>query len=128
MKEMKAISGLENEPVFCPIVADFYSGMTVTVPLFNSQLNGATAADIKAVYAEKYQSELVQYVENVDENGFLSGLALSYKDSMQIAVAGNDQRILLIASYDNLGKGASGAAIECMNLVLGTNKTEGLQV
>ncbi len=128
LKEMKAISGLENEPIFCPIVADFYSGMTVTVPIFRSQLNGATAEDIKRVYAEKYNGELVQYVDSVDENGFLSGLALSRKDSMKITVAGNEDRILLIASYDNLGKGASGAAIECMNLVLGANKTEGLQL
>lgn len=128
LKEMKAISGLENEPVFCPIVADFYSGMTVTVPIFRSQLNGATAEDIKRVYAEKYNGELVQYVDSVDENGFLSGLALSRKDSMKITVAGNEDRILLIASYDNLGKGASGAAIECMNLVLGANKTKGLQL
>ena len=128
LKEMKAITALQAEPIFCPIVADFYSGMTVTVPLFKSQLNGATAADIKAVYAEKYQSELVQYVENVDENGFLSGLALSKKDCMKIAVGGNDERILLFASYDNLGKGASGAAIECMNIALGVNKTTGLQV
>ena len=128
LKEMKKITGLSNEPIFCPIVSDFYSGMTVTVPLFKSQLNGATAADIKAVYAEKYQSELVQYVENVDENGFLSGLALSKKDCMKIAVGGNDERILLFASYDNLGKGASGAAIECMNIARGVNKTTGLQV
>ena len=128
LKEMKAITALQSEPIFCPIVADFYSGMTVTVPLFKSQLNGATAADIKAGYAEKYQSELVQYVENVDENGFLSGLALSKKDCMKIAVGGNDERILLFASYDNLGKGASGAAIECMNIALGVNKTTGLQV
>ena len=128
LKEMKAISGLENEPVFCPIVADFYSGMTVTVPIFRSQLNGATAEDIKRVYAEKYNGELVQYVDSVDENGFLSGLALSRKDSMKITVAGNEDRILLIASYDNLGKGASGAAIECMILVIGANKTEGLQL
>ena len=129
LKEMKAITGIENAPIFCPIVSDFYSGMTVTVPVFASQLNeGFTAEDIKAVYAEKYNTELVSFVECADESGLVSGAKLSRKDSMQIAVAGNDDRILLIAMYDNLGKGASGAAVECLNYVLGAEKTEGLEI
>ena len=125
LKEMQAISTLETQPIFCPIVADFYSGMTVTVPLFKEDLQG-TVDDIKAVYKEKYQGEIVKYEENVAKDGFLSGLAQSKKDGMRITVEGNDDRILLIASYDNLGKGASGAAIECMNLALGFPKTKGL--
>lgn len=129
LKEMKAITGLCNEPIFCPIVSDFYSGMTVTVPLFASQLNeGFTAEDIKAAYAERYNTELVSYVEKADESGLVSGAKLSRKDSMQVSVAGNADRILLIAMYDNLGKGASGAAVECLNFVLGAEKTEGLEV
>ena len=129
LKEMKAITCLENEPIFCPIVSDFYSGMCVTVPLFGSQLNeGYTAEDIKAVYAEKYNSELVSYVENIDGSGLISGAALSRKDSMRLTVQGNGDRILLIAVYDNLGKGASGAAVECLNYVLGTEKTRGLDI
>lgn len=127
LKEMQAMTGLENAPIFCPIVSDFYSGMTVTVPIFRSMLQG-TAEDIRAVYKNKYQSAIVRYVENADEDGFVSGKALSGKDNMQITVAGNDERILLIACYDNLGKGASGAAIECMNLLLGEEKTKGLNV
>lgn len=126
LKEMKAICGLENAPIFCPIVSDFYSGMTVTVPLFASQLKKGGVEDIKALYKEIYATEFVQYVENVDESGLLSGLANSQKDGMKIAVAGNEERILLLASYDNLGKGASGAAIECMNIALGVEKTKGL--
>ncbi len=125
LKEMKAISMLETQPIFCPIVADFYSGMTVTVPLFKEDLQG-TVDDIKAVYKEKYQGEIVKYEENVDKDGFVSGLAQSKKDGMRVTVEGNDDRILLIASYDNLGKGASGAAIECMNLALGFPRTKGL--
>lgn len=125
LKEMQAISTLETQPIFCPIVADFYSGMTVTVPLFKEDLQG-TVDDIKAVYKEKYQGEIVKYEENVAKDGFLSGLAQSKKDGMRITVEGNDDRILLIASYDNLGKGASGAAIECMNLALGFPRTKGL--
>ena len=125
LKEMKGICGLDNAPVFSPIVSNFYSGMAVTVPLFASQVKGGVA-ELKKLYAEKYQGEIVKYVENADENGFLSGAALSGKDSMQITVAGNDERILLLAVYDNLGKGASGAAVECMNLAIGANRTKGL--
>ena len=125
LKEMKGICGLDNAPVFSPIVSDFYSGMAVTVPLFASQVKGGVD-ELKKLYAEKYQGEIVKYVENADENGFLSGAALSGKDSMQITVAGNDERILLLAVYDNLGKGASGAAVECMNLAIGANRTKGL--
>ena len=127
LKEMKAITGLKNEPVFCPIVSDFYSGMTVTVPLFSSQLNsGYGIEDIKNLYKEKYAGGLVSYQENADDGGFISAAKLSEKDSMLITVCGNEDRILLIAMYDNLGKGASGAAVECMNMVLGTDPYLGL--
>ena len=125
LKEMQAITSLQNAPLFCPIVSDFYSGMAVTVPLFASQVKGSVA-ELKKLYAEKYNGEIVKYVESADENGFLSGAALSEKDSMRITVAGNDERILLLAVYDNLGKGASGAAVECMNLAIGENRTKGL--
>ena len=129
LKEMKAITGLANAPAFLPIVADFYSGMEVTVPLFASQLaNGATAETIKAVYAKYYDTPLLSYVESADEEGFLSAAALSGKDSMQVTVAGNDERILLVARYDNLGKGASGAAVECLNMVLGADPYLGLEI
>lgn len=127
LKEMQAIAGLNTAPIFTPVVADFYSGMTVTVPLFKSQIKGSVE-DIKRIYAEKYQGEIVQYVENEDDNGFLSGLKESKKDGMKITVAGNEERILLIAAYDNLGKGASGAAVECMNVALGAEKTKGLEL
>ncbi len=126
LKEMKAVTGLENAPVFCPIVSDFYSGMTVTVPLFASQLKKGDAETVKALYKEKYANEFVSYVETLDEGGLLSGLAVSGKDCMKVTVAGNDERILLIAGYDNLGKGASGAAIECMNMAIGAERTKGL--
>lgn len=129
LKEMKAITGLCYEPIFCPIVSDFYSGMTVTVPIFKSQLNsGFTAEDIKKAYAERYNGEMVTFIECADESGLVSGAKCSGLDSMKIAVAGNDERILLIAMYDNLGKGASGAAVECMNYVLGVDKKTGLEL
>ncbi len=129
LKEMKAVSGIDNPPVFSPIVAPFYSGMEVTVPLFASQLNkGCTKEDIEKAYKEKYTGPIVFYNENMAEDGFISSNALSMKDSMEIAVYGNDDRIILVARYDNLGKGASGAAIECMNIVMGTDKTKGLNI
>lgn len=127
LPEMKKITGIQNDPVFIPVVDNFYSGMEVTVPLFASEING-TVEDIKKAYKEKYQGPLVKFVENFDENGFVSANKLSFKDSMEISVSGNDDRILLIARYDNLGKGASGAAVECMNIVLGLEKTEGLDI
>ena len=127
LKEMQNKCGLQTTPLFSPIVSDFYSGMVVTVPVFSKQLKaGKTVEDIKKAYADKYQSDIVRYVESADENGFLSGTALMGKDSMQVTVAGNEERILLVAVYDNLGKGASGAAVECMNLAIGAEKTKGL--
>lgn len=125
LPEMTAVCGLENPPMFSPIVADFYSGMEVTVPLFKSQING-TAEDIKKVYKEKYNGSVVKYKEEFDEGGFVSANRLTGKDSMEISVSGNEDRILLVSRYDNLGKGASGAAVECMNIVMGTDKTKGL--
>ncbi len=125
LKEMQAKTGLATPPAFCPIVSDFYSGMVVTVPLFKAQLAGGVE-DIKEIYRKKYAGKLVQFVEAIDENGFLSGVKLAGTDGMQIGVAGNEERILLLAAYDNLGKGASGAAIECMNMVLGVDETTGL--
>ena len=103
--------------------------MTVTVPLFASQLSsGYCADDIKALYTEKYTGEIVKYTENADDSGFISGAKMSLKDTMRVTVAGNSERILLIAMYDNLGKGASGAAVECLNYVLKAEKTEGLEL
>ena len=127
LKEMQAVCGLDAAPIFCPIVADFYSGMVVTVPLFREDLQGnATADHIRQLYGDLYRGPVVQYLPQMDEAGFLSGAGLSGRDSMELTVAGNDQRILLLARYDNLGKGASGAAIQCLNLSLGCDITEGL--
>ena len=128
LKEMAFVTGLSNAPLFSPIVADFYSGMEVSVPLFASQLSGIALADVKKIYAEKYHSPIVSFVEGGDEGGFLSAGKLSLLDRMEISVYGNDERILLVARYDNLGKGASGAALECMNLSLGLPAEYGLSL
>ena len=129
LKEMKAISKIENPPVFCPIVSNFYSGMQVTVPLFKNQLaDGYGISDIKNVYKEKYAGPLVKYTEDIAPDGFINTNHLKMKDSMEIGVFGNEDRMILVAVYDNLGKGASGAAIECMNICIDKQITKGLEV
>lgn len=127
LKEMRLISALEEAPVFCPIVADYYSGMEVTVPLFRKDIKGSME-DIKEVYREYYSSGLVHFEEDDPEGGLLSGAALSGRDDMEIRVTGCDERILLISRFDNLGKGASGAAIQNMNLILGLDEKTGLVI
>lgn len=127
LPEMQAVTGLETPPIFCPIVADFYSGMAVTVPLFASQLKGS-AEDVRQLYRSLYTGPVVRWKDGCGEEGFFSAAALTGLDRMEISVAGNDDRILLTARYDNLGKGASGAAVECMNLVLGLAPETGLSL
>ena len=129
LPEMTKITGIENAPVFCPIVGDFYSGMEVTIPLFKSQLNdGYGIEDVKNVYKNTYKGPIVSYNESNDEEGFLSSVRYQDYDSMSIEVYGNEDRIILVARYDNLGKGASGAAVECLNIVLGEDKTKTLVI
>jgi len=125
LKEMNAITGIKNAPAFCPIVANFYSGMEVTIPVFKKDLK-TDLEGIKEIYRNCYHSKIIHFDENADEDGFLSAAAFSGRDDMQISVSGNQDRILLTARFDNLGKGASGAAIQNMNIVLGADETTGL--
>ena len=125
LKEMQVITGIETPPAFCPIVADFYSGMEVTVTLFKHDIK-ANIDEIKAIYKNYYTGRLVHLDDEADEAGFLSTAALSGKDDMQLCVFGNEDRIILVARYDNLGKGASGAAIQNMNILMGVDETTGL--
>lgn len=127
LKEMGAVCGLEAAPVFCPIVADFYSGMEVTVPLFASQLKGGIQ-DIQALYKDYYRTGLIRFDAAADEDGLLSAVAYEGRDDMGVSVFGNEDRIILTARFDNLGKGASGAAIQNMNILLGLDETTGLNV
>ncbi len=127
LKEMKAITGINEIPIFAPIVSDFYSGMQVMIPIEPKKINTSIEA-IKNTYKNKYNGKVIKFEENADENGFLSAAAFSKKDCMQITVEGNNDRALLIARYDNLGKGASGAAVECLNLALGIEETIGLEL
>ena len=131
LPEMAKVCGLVNAPCFSPIVVPHLSGMEVTVPLFASQLrSGATLAQVKEVYREYYgKGGMVRFVDDpaADEGGFLSSAALSGRDDLVVSAYGNDERIVLVARFDNLGKGASGAAIQNMNIVLGCDEGEGLR-
>ncbi len=127
LKEMVALCGLQNAPVFCPIVGDFYSGMEVTVPLFKKDIKG-TVEDIKTLYRSYYQDGLIRYADQPDADGMLSAAAYAMRDDMEVSVYGNEDRILLVSRFDNLGKGASGAAIQNMNLLLGLPQDTGLNV
>ena len=127
LKEMIHICGLDTAPVFCPIVSDFYSGMEVTVPVFRKDLLG-TAEDIRQLYAEVYHTPVVHYESFPEDLAMLPANQMAGRDDMVIRVTGNEDRILLTACFDNLGKGASGAAIQNMNIVLGLDQTLGLNV
>ena len=125
LPEMKKVCGLKKTPIFCPIVAPYYSGMEVTVSLFGDCVHGGSAA-IKEVYRDYYKKGLVHFEDNSES--FLSAAELSGFDDMQITVCGNEERILLVSRFDNLGKGASGSAVQNINIALGTEETHGLNL
>lgn len=127
LPEMQKLCGLEHPPIFSPIVSSYYAGMEVTVSLFAEDLKVSVAA-LKDFYRSYYTGKLVRFRDDADENGFLSAGKMAGFDDMEISVYGNDDRILLVSRFDNLGKGASGAAIQNMNLVLGLEETTGLNL
>lgn len=127
LREMKAVTGISHEPIFSPFVAPFYSGMEVTVPLFKENLK-KPAECIREVYKNKYTGPLVFFDEDMGADGFISAAEYSGRDIMKIGILGNEDRLILVALYDNLGKGASGAALENMNIITGCEKTRGLEI
>ena len=133
LKEMKIISGLKCEPLFTPVVDDYYSGMVVSLPLYASLLKvKMTPEALCEKYKEFYKGEQFIHVRDFGaeskENGFLPANAMSGRDDAEIFVTGNDERLLVSARFDNLGKGASGAAVQCMNMVLGCDENTGLNI
>ncbi len=133
LKEMKKITGLMNEPLFSPIVSGYYSGMIVSLPLYTSMLHDKkTPEEVHDYFTKFYQKESFVTVQpfgaEAESRGFLSGNGRSGWDGLEIFVTGNADRILLSARFDNLGKGASGAAIQCMNIMLGCEETKGLHL
>jgi len=123
LPEMTKIAGLETAPVFVPVVADFPCGMLVTVPLHRSQLL-LPPEELGNIFAETYQTGAVRYVEAADFPPYAN--ALAGRDDMLVSAQGNGERILLMSVFDNLGKGASGAAIQNMNLMTGADELLGL--
>ncbi len=125
LPEIVSQCALTNAPVFMPIVGDFYSGMLVTVPLHASQLRkNYSASDIREAYKAHYKGQ--KLVKVLDDSPFLFANTLAGRDDMEIFVTGNDERILLSSRFDNLGKGASGAAIQCFNIMCGLPEETGL--
>lgn len=133
LKEMKKIPGLKREPLFSPIVADYYSGMVVSVPVYTELMNkGRTPQEVWKYLADFYaDSRFVRVMpfgaEEASAN-MLAGNAMSGRDSLRIYVTGNEDRVLLSSQFDNLGKGASGAAIQCLNIALGCEEAKGLHL
>ena len=121
LPEMVKVCGLSAAPVFSPVVVPHYSGMEVTV-----QLHGADLGAIRDCYAQYYAGGLVRFAADPSEGGFLSSAGLSGRDDMEVSAFGCDGRVVLVSRFDNLGKGASGAAIQNMNLALGCDEAAGL--
>lgn len=133
LKEMTKITGLQRTPLFSPMVCDYYSGMIVTLPLYTDLLNGKPSLqEVQEKLAAFYEGEpFIQVMplgKEEETNGFLAGNARSGWDGLEIFVTGNEDRILVSSRFDNLGKGASGAAIQCMNIVMGVDEKKGLNL
>lgn len=133
LPEMKKISGLTNEPIFMPYVCDFFQGMTVSIGLHSRLLaKKVTAKDVWEMFCEHYKDSHFVKVAGFMGEGDLSepyipANTLAGTNYMQIFVCGNDERIQVTSRLDNLGKGASGAAVQCMNIMMGIDETTGLE-
>ena len=131
LKEMKKITGLNKEPLFSPIICDYYSGMVMSVPLYTEMLHNVNGVeDVHQMLSEFYAGQKFVKVMPLDaqagEGNMLAGNGCSGWDGLKIFVTGNEERIVLSSQFDNLGKGASGAAIQCLNIVLGCEEDKGL--
>ena len=129
--EMMAVSGLARKPIFMPMICDFPQGMTVTVPLFAGQLKQVGSIEaLRTLYGGYYKGSTVVELRPADAPscGFIGSNNLAGKDVLQIFVNGNEEQLMLTARLDNLGKGASGAAVQNMNLMLGFEETKGLNL
>lgn len=133
IKEMMAVSGLSYPPIFCPIVDDYYNGMVVSVPFhIRAMAKKTSARAVWEMYAEHYKGEHFVKVmpfmgEGVLPDGFLAANTLRDTNYMQLFVFGNDDHIQVCTRFDNLGKGASGAAVQCMNIMMGIDEATGLE-
>lgn len=133
LKEMKIITGLTREPLFCPMTTNYNSGMIVQLPLYTEMLSEKkTPEEIRDYLADYYNGEkfikVMPFGADVEAGGVLYSDACAGWDGMEIFVTGNEERIVVASRFDNLGKGASGAAMQCMNIVLGCDEAKGLNL
>lgn len=131
LPEMQKATGLSHPPVFMPVVANFYRGMVTSIPLVTRLLNkSVTVANVIEIFQEAYRDEpfirVLPSDESCLEGGYLNAETCSGTNRLEILVYGNDEQIVVMARFDNLGKGASGAAIQNMNIMLGVDETLGL--
>ena len=131
LPEMAKFAGLERRPLFMPMICDFSQGMVVTVPLWFDQLDGTQSIEsLRTLYTDYYQGSAVVELrpDGAPACGFIGSNNLAGKDTLQIFVNGNGEQVMLSARLDNLGKGAAGAAVQNMNLMLGFEETKGLTI
>ncbi len=132
LPEMQAVSGLTYKPMFNPMVCDYFSGMVVSVPIQTRTLaNAVTAEQVHDMYRKHYEgAKMVEVMPLMSleeqKSFFLASNTLSGQNRLQVHVFGDDEQILLCARLDNLGKGASGAAVQCLNIMMGIDETTGL--
>jgi N-acetyl-gamma-glutamyl-phosphate reductase len=130
--EMHRYSGCEAPPLFAPAVGNYYQGMLVQVPLFTRELTAPVSPDdIRALLAQRYIDEpfvtvLPTGAPEALDAGFLAPTTCNHTNRIELMVFGHSEQLLLVARYDNLGKGASGAAIQNLNLMMGVDETTGL--
>ena len=129
LPEMQKICGLTHRPVFTPIVDDYYKGMATTVPFHMSQMQGVSSLEeIRQRLADYYGGQTMVRVADTTDTAKLYANAQAGKDTLVLYAAGNDEQCTIAALFDNLGKGASGAAVQNMNLMLGFDETTGLNL
>ncbi len=127
LPEMQKLCGLAYAPIFNPIVADFYKGMAVSVPLHSAWVGGRSAEEVRQALAAHYEGQaLVHVAPEVVCDGMLASNPLAGTNEMELCVCGNAERMTVVARFDNLGKGACGAAVQNMNLMLGFAEKAGL--
>lgn len=132
LAEMVAVTGISAPPVFHPIVAGYFCGMLVTIPLHRRLMKKKISpVELYREFSDYYRGQPLIKVQGPEEkprDGFMAANALADTDGLEIFVFGNDEQISLMARYDNLGKGASGAAIQCMNIMLELPEETGLML
>lgn len=128
LPEMQRICGLHFPPVFCPVADDYYKGMAVTVMLENHLTKGSLAKEVHRILSGHYAGQKLIKVHPFGYEGMIAAGTMAGKDTLELIVNGHQSQAIITALFDNLGKGASGAAVQNMNLMLGFDETEGLMI